>query len=319
MMNMCTAVADFKDGHFFGRTLDLEFSYNEEAVITPRGYFFDFETDMKSNSLAVIGIACVSDGVPLYYDALNEAGLWAAALSFPKSCVYNEKADGKKNVPSHSFIARSLRSGTSISEVRRFLENVSISGDRFNGSTSSTPLHWIFADRDGCICVEQTKNGLEIYGDPFGVLTNEPPFPYHFANVSNYAALSSSPPKNAIFPSFPIEPYSRGLGAFGLPGDFSSASRFIRALFVKNHTEKYPYVSEDDKVNRFFHMMDCVSIPYGCVKSEKGENVCTLYTSLADADLMTYYFTTYRDRSVKKLALESGELDSSRLYRVPIF
>ena len=316
---MCTAITDLRSGTFFGRTLDIERSYGEMAVIVPRSYAFEFEKGKKDKARALIGIACVTDGVPLYYDALNESGLWAAALNFPKSCVYNSEKEGKVNVPSYELISRVLRSCEGLDLARRFLENVNITDESFKAGLPVSPLHWIFADRSGCICVEQTKNGLEIYGDPFGVLTNEPPFPYHFAHVTNYTGLSSSPQKNTLFPEFPLEAYSRGLGAFGLPGDFSSSSRFVRALFVKSHTEKYPSDSEEGRVNRFFKITDSVSIPYGCVKTDRGENVCTLYTSLADADSMTYYYTTYNDRTIKKFALEEYELESESLYTVPLF
>ena len=75
---MCTAI---NGGGFFGRTLDLEFSYSEAAVIAPRGFEFRFLYEgANSNHSAVIGISHVSDGYPLFYDAANEAGLCVAAL-----------------------------------------------------------------------------------------------------------------------------------------------------------------------------------------------------------------------------------------------
>ena len=319
MIIICTAITDMKSGAFFGRTFDLERSYNEALTVTPRSYRFGFEKETKARVFALIGISSVVDGVPLYYDALNEAGVWAAALNFPRSCVYNSKKEGKVNVPSYELIVRALRVCDGLWSVRRFFENVNISGESFKEGLAASPLHWIFADRTGCVCVEQTKSGLDVYGDPFGVLTNEPPFPYHLANVSNYSNLSSAPPKNTLCPSFPLDAYSRGLGAFGLPGDFSSSSRFARALFVKNHTEKYPSDSEEDRVNRFFKMTDSVSVPYGCVKTELGENVCTLYASLADAVSGAYYYTTYKDRSVKKFALADFDLESDTTSTVPLF
>lgn len=313
---MCTAITDIKNGKFFSRTFDFERSYNEKATVTPRSYKFDFETN---TGFALVGIASLIDGVPLYYDALNEAGLWAAALNFPKSCVYNAEKEDKENIPSYELIARVLRRCDGLDSARRFLGKVNITGKSFKEGLPASPLHWIFADSQGCICVEQTVSGLDIYGDPFGVLTNEPPFPYHSAYVTNFLSLSASPPKNTLFPEFPLEAYSRGLGTFGLPGDFSSSSRFVRALFVKNHTEKYENESEESKVNRFFRMTDTVSIPYGCVKTDRGENVCTMYTSVADADSMTYYYTTFKDRSIRKIYAKDCDLDSDVLIELPIF
>lgn len=39
---MCTAATYRTKDFYFGRTLDYEFSYGEEIVITPRNYEFNF-------------------------------------------------------------------------------------------------------------------------------------------------------------------------------------------------------------------------------------------------------------------------------------
>ena len=57
---------------------------------------------------------------------------------------------------------------------------------------------------------------------------------------------------------FEFKPYSNGMGAIGLPGDFSSASRFVRALFAKNHAS-----SDSDEIRRVFSILNTVFIPLG--------------------------------------------------------
>ena len=47
---MCTAVWD-KHGGLFGRTLDLEYTYDEQVAVTPRG--------LSNNRYAIIGTATV--------------------------------------------------------------------------------------------------------------------------------------------------------------------------------------------------------------------------------------------------------------------
>ena len=89
---MCTAINDNANYHLFGRTLDLEYSLDEQIVITPRRFVFDFLHEKKSyEHYAIIGAAHISDGVPLYYDGMNEKGLCAAALRLPAITVYHEK------------------------------------------------------------------------------------------------------------------------------------------------------------------------------------------------------------------------------------
>ena len=45
--------------------------------------------------------------------------------------------------------------------------------------------------------------------------------------------LSNTNPNNTFSNQIDLKPYSKGMGAIGLPGDLSSPSRFVRASFVK--------------------------------------------------------------------------------------
>ena len=94
-------------------------------------------------------------------------------------------------------------------------------------------LHWLIADETGSITVEAVKEGLMIYDNPAGVLTNNPPFPQQMFQLNNYMHLSPRQPVNTFSKDLPLNTYSRGMGALGLPGDLSSSSRFVRVSYVK--------------------------------------------------------------------------------------
>ena len=222
--------------HLFGRTLDLEKSYGEGALVTPRNFKIGFRhAQAAEKHPAMIGMACVCDGYPLYYDAMNERGLAMAALNFPESAVYGGVREGKVNLASYELITWVLSSASSVREVVRLLENVNVTGDSVSAELAATPLHWMISDKRGSITVEAVAEGLRVHENRFGVLTNEPPFPYHEAHVADYMHLTSSAPTNVLAPDVRLEPYSRGMGAIGLPGDYSSASRFVRAFFAKSN------------------------------------------------------------------------------------
>ena len=87
---MCTAAVYQTKDHYFGRNLDLEYSYQESITIAPRNYPFSFRKlpEMKTH-YAIIGMAYVLEGYPLYYDATNEKGLSMAGLNFPGSAAYS--------------------------------------------------------------------------------------------------------------------------------------------------------------------------------------------------------------------------------------
>lgn len=311
--SMCTAINETRGRHLFGRTLDLEYSLSEQAVITPRRFQLNFlhEPSLK-NHLAIIGIAHVSGGTPLYYDAANEAGLAAAGLNFGGSAKYSKPQKSTRNIASFEFIPWVLGQCKSVSEAAELLGNTTLTDDSFSASLPATPMHWLIGDRTGSVAVEPTADGLKIREDPFGVLTNEPPLDYHLTNIKNYMSLTPMPPQNALCPNINLKPYSRGMGAIGLPGDFSSASRFVRAVFVKSHT-----LTESDEsaaVNRFFRIMDSVSVSRGCIITDGGKAVSTVYVSCADTESAIYYFSTYGNRSIRSLRLSDANLDSSEIF-----
>ena len=182
---------------------------------------------------AMIGMASVQDGYPLYYDAVNEKGLCMAGLNFVRSAVYGPCAPGKANVAQFELIPWLLGRCATAAEARDLLAESRITDDAFLPGLPPARLHWLLADREQCFAVEQTAEGLRVYEDPAGVLTNEPPFPMQLFRLNDYAQLSPQPPENHFSPALPLETYSRGMGAMGLPGDLSSQSRFVRAAFVR--------------------------------------------------------------------------------------
>ena len=310
---MCTAVRMAGRHHLFGRTLDLERSYGEGVVITPRNYKLSFRHGEVMRHPAIIGMAIVHDGNPLYFDAMNERGVAMAALNFPKSAVYGEVAVGEMNVASYELIPWMLSRVSSVREAVRLLESVNVTCESASAELPATPLHWMISDKRESVVVESVADGLRVYENRFGILTNEPPFTYHEAHVADYMHLTAAAPQNKIAPEVDITRYSRGMGAIGLPGDFSSASRFVRAFFAKSSTDAGG--SEMEEISAFFHVMGTVSTPSGCVMSESGERVRTVYTSCADTDSMTYYFTTYENRRVRAVRMQ-GEGEALSVFDI---
>lgn len=305
---MCTAVAYRNSLSLFGRNLDLDRSYGERVVITPRNFEFKMRCsdDLKSHC-AMIGMAAVIDGYPLYFEATNEKGLSMAGLNFPDNAHYFEKVSDKENIAPFELIPKILGLCENISEAKKLISNINIANIAFSDSLPTTPLHWMISDKEKSLVLESTKDGLKIYDNPFEVLTNNPPFDFHIMNMNNYMGLSAGAAVSA-FDGVPLANYSLGMGALGLPGDFSSASRFVRAFFVKENS-----ISDGECVNQFFHIMSSVSMPKGCVKTEEGFEY-TRYTSCCDLERGIYYYTTYKDPTVRSVHLFASDLEGCRLY-----
>lgn len=313
---MCTAITYKTKDAYFGRTLDIECSYGEEVIVTPRNFGFSFRHAKGQEShYAIIGMGTVRDGYPLYYDAANEYGLGMAGLNFPTNACYFPLQEAKENVTPFEFIPWILGQCKSVKEARECLSDLNLCNTPFSKELPLSPLHWMIADRDEAIVVESEKGGLQIYENPVGVLTNNPPFSYHVTHLCDYMALSKEPPAARFGKNF-LLPYSRGMGAIGLPGDFSSASRFVRAAFVRENS-----VSDADEmasVSQFFHILGAVEHIRGCVLLEGGKYEITAYTSCVNLDRGIYYYTTYQNRAISAVDLCKCDLDSGELCRFPL-
>lgn len=64
---MCTCIT-YKNGDFyFGRNMDLEYSFGECVVLTPRDFPFQFKyADFLPRHYAMIGMAAWQEAFPLY-------------------------------------------------------------------------------------------------------------------------------------------------------------------------------------------------------------------------------------------------------------
>ena len=311
---MCTAVSC---RNYFGRNLDVEKSYGECVVITPRNYKLSMCTLPTPDShYAMIGMAAVAEDYPLYFEATNEMGLSMAGLNFPHNADYKEYDAAKENVTPFEFIPYVLGRCKDVNEAEKLLANINIVKLNFSDELPLSPLHWIISDKDKSITVESVKDGLKIYENPFGVLTNNPTFDYHLMNINNYMQLHEGFAESRLSAERKFDNYSLGMGALGMPGDYSSASRFVRAVFIK---EKSPsFESEKESVSHFFHMLGGVAMPKGCVMTKDGRSEYTRYSSCCNADKGIYYYTTYDNSTVTAIDMHSVNLDGEKLYTFQI-
>ena len=314
---MCTAATYKTKDFYFGRTLDYEFSYGDEVVVAPRRFPFHFRyMGMTESHYAIIGMAYVAGGCPLFYDAINEKGLGMAGLNFVGNADYKEPVSGKDNVAQFEFIPWILSQCASVQEARALIERLNITNTPFSAELPVAELHWIIADRDGAITVESMKDGIRIYDNPVGVMTNNPPFEKQMFNLNNYRHVSSKTPQNTFGGGLPLDTYSRGMGGMGLPGDLSSQSRFVRVAFVKMNSVSVD--SETESVSQFFHIMGSVDQQRGCCDLGEGKFEITIYTSCCNADKGIYYYTTYDNHQITAVDMHREDLDGRELVRYPL-
>lgn len=314
---MCTAVTYRTKDFYFGRTLDYEFSYGEEIAVMPRNYPLRFRNmgELKHH-YAIIGMAHIAKEYPLYYDAVNEKGLGMAGLNFVGNAEYKAEVPDRDNVATFEFIPWVLSQCATVREAKKLLRGINLTDTPFDEKLPAAQLHWMISDRDESITVESLKEGIRIYDNPVGVLTNNPPFDEQLFQLNNYMKLSPKNPENHFSDKLSLKAYSRGMGALGLPGDLSSASRFVRAAFTKLNSVSGD--SESESVSQFFHILGSVEQQRGCCEVDDGKYEITIYTSCCNAGRGIYYYTTYENHQITAVDMHRENLEGSIIAGYPL-
>ena len=314
---MCMVASYKGKEHFFGRNLDLEVSYGQKIVVTPRNYEFRYRNGILDRGhYAMIGMAAVSDDYPLYFDATNERGLSMAGLNFPGYAHYHDVMKNKDNVAPFEFIPWVLGRCKDLDEARSLINSTNIVDRDFSEDLPNSPLHWMVSDKSGSIVVESTKCGMNVYENPIGVMTNSPPFPYHLIRLADHMGSSAKVPKNRLSSDVELAQYSRGMGSIGIPGDLSSVSRFVKAAFTRLNSVSPR--SDDGDMTQFFHIMDSVQQQNGCCDLGNGKYEYTIYTSCCDTGRGIYYYRTYGNSQICGVDMHHVDLDSERLRQFPM-
>ena len=316
---MCTGVrfSDNNGGMYFGRNLDWSVPYGQKVVITPRGYKYTSaflgEATMKAG--AVIGMAIVEENTPLYFDCANENGLAIAGLNFPGYAKYETEAvDGKTNIAAYEFPLWVVMNFSTVDEAEKALKDVAIIAKPINDKYPVSELHWIIGDSKRSIVVEYTDRGMEIFENDVDILTNQPGYGWHKENLRNYMNLFSQMPKEVTWGKAKMTAFGSGSLMRGIPGDYYAPSRFVRVAYLNTH---YPVkTTEEENVSRLFHTLAGVAMIDGAAAMADGAYEKTIYTGGYSTVSKTYYYNTYEDPAIQKVAMGDHNLDSAELVQV---
>ncbi|MDO5717408.1 MAG: choloylglycine hydrolase [Tissierellia bacterium] len=311
---MCTAIGLTNGDFYFGRNLDLECSFGENIVITPRNYRFSFKTgEVLEEHEAIIGMATVIDDYPLYAEGCNESGLCISSLNFPQNAFYHDKKEGKLNIGSFELIPYILTKYENVKDLKEDIEGFNIIDEPFKKEIGTAPLHWIVSDREGSLVIESVEDGLKVYDNPIGVLTNNPPFHFYEEYIKHFMKVNPHNPKNEFSDNLSIKPYGQGFGMIGIPGDTSPASRFIKAAFLKENSVSGE--GEESNVTQFFHILENVSMVRGSTITDEGKYDITTYSCCINADKGIYYYKTYDNYRINAISMKKENLEEDKLIR----
>lgn len=315
---MCTALTlRSKDGYnLFGRNMDIAYSFNQQVVLVPRNYEYKDRVtgNIRKNKYAILGMASVIEEYPGFADGFNEKGLSCAGLNFPGYFhVEDNIVEGKKNIATYDLIMWILANFETVDEVLNEIYDVRLVAVPINKNTPLPTLHWIVSDMSGkSIVIENVKEGLKVYKNPIGVLTNSPTFEWHLTNLNQYMNVTATQPNDIKWGDKKLCPLGVGVGTQGLPGGFSTVERFVRIAYLKSQFSE----SEDllSGISQFFHMLNNVAMPKGAVISDGLDDI-TLYTSCMCLQKQIYYYSTYNNNGISAIDMNKEDLDGKELVR----
>jgi choloylglycine hydrolase len=239
-------------------------------------------------------------------------GIAVAGLNFPGYAEYAAvPAEGATNVAAFEFPLWVASQFESVDEVEAALRDVAIVDRPINEKYPSSLLHWIIGDSERAIVVEYTAGGMHVFDDDVDVLANQPGFSWHHENLRNYLNATPDFPEDTVLGRAHLEPFGSGSHMRGIPGDYYSPSRFVRAAYVNAH---YPQKSsEEENVSRAFHTLQQVAMVDGCAAMGSGEFEKTIYTGLFSSRTNTYYWNTYEDPAIQSVAMADHSPDGTEL------
>ncbi|OQR53373.1 choloylglycine hydrolase family protein [Bacillus sp. CDB3] len=313
---MCTSLTLQTNNcqHLFARTMDFILGFNQEVVIIPRRYQWNNITgETIQAKQAVVGMGISHQGRVIMADGVNESGMTCAALYFPGFATYSKSIDyNKTNLAPFDFVAWSLTQFNSVEELKKSVYSISFLNVPLPVLGLPLPLHWILADKwGGCIVIEPTTEGIKMYDNPLGVMTNSPEFNWHLQNLRQYIGLKSQP----FAPTQWGSAFGQGSGSMGLPGDFTPPSRFVRAAYGKQNIQGID--NEEEGVSAIFHILSTCEVPKGGVITEEGILEYTLYTSAMCMESGTYYYHTYDCRQITAIHLFHENLYTDEIKTYP--
>lgn len=304
---MCTAIAmNCKEHSYFGRNMDIPFFFNQHPILIPKAFSYlnRAENTIQHIQKTILGMGAIIDGHPAMADAMNENGLACAGLNFAGyACFDSVKSEEKDNVTPYDFILWALSGHDTVEDIKNDISSINLVSVPINGKTPVSQLHWMLSDKNGnSVVVECTEKGLNLYDNPVGVMTNNPEFPWHLTNLREYMKLSSQHPSESHWSSLKIDALGVGAGSLGLPGDYASVSRFVRAAFSRANTPAP--IDFKDELAQFFHELDSCAMPKGCVKTINGEYDFTTYSSCMDLTAGVYYYKCYENNRLNAVKLK---------------
>ena len=320
-------------GRVYGRTMEFGIPLHSQVMQMPRGYRnVGIGPDGTAGNgkgwyskYAVIGANVF--GLPFFVDGLNEAGLAGGMLNAPNTARYQVVPAGQESnsIAPQQLLTYVLGNFATVDEVRRALPNMYVSNAPMKEWGGVPKARMTLHDaQGGSLVVEYLDGRLVMTDNVIGVMTNDPAFSWHLANIGNYANLGGLDKKPLEVKGTVFPPASSGNGLHGIPGSMLSSDRFVRAsLYVLNTPTD---ATTDVQRGRAWHILNNFDIPYGSIYLDAssgyggGANAYefTEWTVVADLKNRTYSIRSLENPGVLTFDFKSFDLEGKATVSTPL-
>jgi choloylglycine hydrolase len=307
----CTGIRlTAKDGAVVtGRTLEFGVDLQSQVAVFPKGTVFTGELPGGAKGITfkskygVVGANAL--GLPAIVDGLNDQGLYAGIFFFPGYATYSTVTpeNQSKSLANYQYALWILANFSTVAELKAAFNSVSMAGTPVAALGGPAPAHFRVVDKTGAGAVIEQLNGkLTFFDDPLGVITNSPSFDWHITNLGNYIGLSPMNRESITLQGQKISAFGQGSGFFGIPGDFTPPSRFVRAVAFEQAAVQP--ATGTDAVQQIFHILNNFDIPVGSVRDEvngKSVDEWTTWTSVDDLQNLVFAWRTFNDQTLRSV------------------
>ena len=252
-------------------------------------------------------------------EGINEKGLSAGLFYFPNYGKYQPYNEAKKDqcLADFQVVSYVLAECSTIDEIKEALGKVRI----INIDPRSSTVHWRFTEPSGRqVVLEIVNEVMHFYENPLGVLTNSPGIEWHWTNLNNYINLKPGNTPEHKFGPLEMKSIGHGSGLLGLPGDFTSPSRFVRASFFQLTAVQQP--TAEESVVQAFHLLNNFDIPTGTeVPFEKASIAlpsATQFTVASDTHNRKIYYRTMYNSNIRCIDLKAIDFNRVKYHSKPL-
>ena len=305
----------------YARTLEFGADMQSDMLVVPRGQAFIGETPDNTPGLrwttkyGFVGPNARS--MPYVCDGLNEKGLAVGNFLFPGTAGYQkiDKKNADRAIASHQVAVYLLGACSTVGEAAAALRSISVCLADAGPFGSMLQLHYAVDDAQGHSAVIEYVDGrMNIYDNPLGVITNSPTFDWHLTNLRNFIHLSPDNAQPEVLSGDRLSGFGQGTGMWGLPGDFTPPSRFVRAVVFTQTA--MPADNAEQCVWKAFHLLNQFDLPVGAIRNVANGKTSVEYTNWTTAAALKhlrYYFHTFLNRRIKMVDLNKLDLDAKNL------